>query len=54
MKIVAYIMYLVAMFASGFILRSAGVGTNTWQFWAIVTLHAVVFTCGYIWGWRSK
>lgn len=50
MKFLAYIVYFVVFMVSMFVLHSANVGSNLWQFWAIELGLLIVCVCGVILG----
>lgn len=49
-SIIARIIYLVAMFVSGFIIGSMGGTFKDWRYWAMVGCLITVYCCGYIGG----
>lgn len=53
MKIFSYIVYGILYVSSMFVLNSAGVGCNQWQFWLIAFGYTIANTCGWIIGWKD-
>ena len=50
MKIIAYVIYILAMAVSGGVMGLSGFSFKTWQYWAMLVCLLIVYTCGYIRG----
>lgn len=49
-KIVAYIVYLIAMAVSGFVMGETYRTIKNWRYWVLLVCILTVYICGYIRG----
>jgi hypothetical protein len=49
-KTIAYIAYLIIIFASSIITGTANLGMRNWQSWAILLCLIGCYICGYVGG----
>ena len=49
-RTIAYIIYILTMTFSGFVMASSGLHLKSWRYWAMLISLLIVYSCGYIRG----
>ena len=49
-RTIAYIIYILTMAFSGFVMASSGLHFKTWRYWVMLASLLIVYICGYVRG----
>lgn len=50
MNTYAYVIYILALLSFGFVMRAADIEPRSWQWWVLIFIMLIIYTCGYILG----
>jgi hypothetical protein len=50
MSTYVYVIYILALACFGFVMRSADIKYRDWQWWVLIFIMFIIYTCGYIRG----